>query len=190
MAAHNGALKKEWITAEDLSLTEVKDNGFWDRLDPLSRIRMSIGLAWEQWYIPQLDGVLDHPGEMCVDGIFMTHDGESLDMVLHQGRYIYIPAVHEVKATYKSINTIWHPQHGLETAGAWMWITQLKAYCKGLDTNIGYIHGLFLCGDYARPIQPQLRVWRIAFTQAEIDTRWDEIVAEVKHWKALQENND
>ncbi len=164
-------LKPEW--AEELSLSDVREI-----TDPVAILRISIGLAREQWYIPQLEDVVDHPGEMELDGVYMTHDGESVDVIVTFGKALPTVAVHEVKATYKSINTVApklvDPASELEDLSTqWMWITQTKGYCKGLNTLVAYLHVLFLCGDYSRPIRPQLLCWRIEYTQAEIDSNWD-----------------
>lgn len=198
MAIETGILKPEWI--EELSLVDASQQDWWDALDPVSRLRISIGIAWEQWYIPKLRGVIDHPGEMYLDGVYMTHDGESLDVIITiRNTEMHILAVHEVKATYKSIKTV-APRHvtgseldpaDLETQ--WMWVEQVKGYCKGLGTNVAYLHVLFLCSDYKFPIVPSLgplksehTCWRIEFDQAEIDQSWEEKVEYVKYRKAME----
>lgn len=177
IALETGVLDAKW--AEDNSLTDVREI-----TDPAAVLRISIGLAWEEWYIPQIlswmFGVVDHPGEMQVDGIFMTHDGEAIEVVLTIRGRQHVLALHEIKATYKSLNTVAprlvHPEDhtlpgDLETQ--WMWITQCKSYCKALDTLVAYLHVLFLCGDYTMPITPMLLCWRIEFTEEERDREWD-----------------
>lgn len=184
IAVENGVLKKEWV--EDLSLVEAGGDAaetWWNNLDDASRLRMSIGLAWEEWYVTQLGNVVFHPGEMQVDGIYMTHDGESLDTIMTpKGPNLHL-CLHEVKATYKSTKTVGN----LETQ--WLWLAQTKGYCKGLNTNIAYLHTLFLCGDYKYPITPQLKVWQIIYTDAEIEDNWDLCVSYMRHQQA-QENED
>lgn len=165
--------------AEDLSLTDVREI-----TDPVAVLRICIGLAWEEWYLPQLDGVIDHPGEMQLEGIFMTHDGESVDTILTEKGPRYTSAVHEIKATYKSLRTV------ADLESQWMWLTQVRAYCKALNTRVAYLHVLFLCGDYQFPITPQLRCWRIEFTQEEIDENWALITDYLKHRQALEGQTD
>lgn len=183
IAVENGALKKEWV--EDLSLVEVgsRQQEWWDGLDSASQLRMSIGLAWEEWYVNQLGNVVFHPGEMHVDGIYMTHDGESLDTIVSpSGPNLHL-CCHEVKATYKSTKTVGNLD------GQWLWLAQTKGYCKGLCTHVAYVHVLFLCGDYKYPITPQLKVWQIIYTPAEIDDNWDLIVGYLHHYQQ-QERED
>lgn len=165
IATEAGILKAEW--AEELSLVDVREI-----TDPVALLRINIGLAWESHYIPMLEGVLDHPGEMQVDGIYMTHDGESVDLLLTEKAFDYKKlevrrVVHEVKATYKSTKTVG------DLSSQFMWLAQMKGYCKGLNTRFARMHVLFLCGNYKFPISPQLKVWDVEFTQEEIESNWE-----------------
>lgn len=178
IAIETGVLDAKWT--EDLSLVDASQEDWWDSLDSAARLRISIGLAWEEWYLRNLPGVVDHPGEMHVDGIYMTHDGESLDVLLTPRSKSYSLVLHEVKATYKSTKTV-----GL-LESQWMWLAQTKAYCKGLRCLTAYLHVLFLCGNYKFPITPVLKVFRIDYTQEEIDDNWELMVDYVAHRKALE----
>jgi hypothetical protein len=173
MAVEHGFLDKQW--AEDLKLIEVEGDGakWWANLAEDSRIRMSIGLAWEQWYLPQVPGVTHQPGEMSVEGIYMTHDGESLDVVMRERKARHTVALHECKVTTKSITTV--GDINFFNAKNWMWLTQVACYCKGLDTLLAYLHILYLYGDYKKPYRPQLHIWRIEFTQKDIDQTWAKV---------------
>lgn len=170
MAADYGFLDKKWV--EDLKLVEVAGDSdqWWANLDDESRIRMSIGLAWEHWYLPQVPGVTHQPGEMQVEGIYMTHDGESLDVVMRQRRNHHIIACHEVKTTSKSINTV--GDINLFNAKNWLWLTQTACYCYGLQTTVAYLHILYLYGDYSRPFRPQLHIWRLEWEPRELTAIW------------------
>lgn len=172
IAGETGILKKEYC--EDLSLVEVGPDGWWESLDTFSQLRISLGLAWEEWYakvLAEVLGVIFHPGEMCLDGIYMTPDGESLDMVLS----LYGLVMHEIKLTYKSTNTVG------DLLSQWMWLTQCKCYCKAKHTNVAYVHVFFVCGDYSYPIRPVLKCWRVTFTDAELDEAWELITGFVDH---------
>lgn len=163
IATETGLLKSEW--AEELSLVDVREI-----TDPVAILRINIGLAWEEHYIPMLKDVVDHPGEMEVDAIYMTHDGESVSVIVTEQKSKYVLLIHEVKATYKSIKTVG------DLSNQWMWLAQMKAYCKGRNTRYARMHTLFICGDYKFPIIPVLKVWDLEFTQAEIDENWELLV--------------
>lgn len=178
IAIENGVLKAE--QAEGFSLVELSNDAWWNGLKQADQLRICIGLAWEQFYIPYIGDVTDHPGEMQIDGIYLTHDGESIDTILTAKGEQPCKALHEVKGTYKSVKTVG------DLATQWMWLSQMKGYCHALNTRLAYMHTLFLCGDYKYPITPQLKVWRIEFTQAEIDDNWELMVGYVEHQRNLQ----
>lgn len=159
IATEAGILKPEW--AEELSLVDVRTI-----TDPLAILRISIGLAWEQYYIPLLPDVVDHPDEMFYDGVYMSKDGESVSVIItSQGQRVQL-LVHEVKATYKSLRRMG------DLSEQWMWLAQLKGYCLASGTRFARLHVLFLCGDYTYPMRPRLEIWDIEFTQEELDNNW------------------
>lgn len=162
IATESGILKPEW--AEELSLVDARTI-----TDPVAVTRICMGLAWEEWYIEsQLPEVLDHPGEMLLDGVYMTPDGEELTTLIVDGRRQHVLKLHEVKLTYKSRRTV-------EASGLmnqWMWLAQTKGYCKVAVTRFVDLHVLFVCGDYSYPIRPIPYCYEIEFTQDEIDENW------------------
>ena len=153
-------------------LKEQEEFNLYDKseiTDELAILRMSIGLAWEAHYINNVlyhEGVVKHPGEMQLSDIGMNPDGESVETV--KGKTVLV--IHEVKATYKSTRTVG------DVTNQWMYLTQLKCYCKAAKTRWGKLHVLFLCGDYSYPIRPVARAWVIEFTQKELDSNWDLMV--------------
>jgi hypothetical protein len=167
--------------AEELSLMDVRYV-----LDPVALLRIMIGLAWEDWYLKNvlvLDGIEKHPGEFKLDGIYMTPDGlseegvESASTILTQrapkrGRMLV--RVHELKATYKSTNTVGETVEELRKQ--WMWMAQIMGYCLAAATNLASLHVLFLCGNYKMPIRPVLRVYDLEFTEQELEENWAMIV--------------
>lgn len=176
LALTHGILDAKW--ADDMSLVEVSGNGerWWNSLPIEAQLRMSMGMAWEDWYMRQLPHVIPHSGEMQVDGIYMTLDGESLDTILTPLGERLVPAIHEIKLTYKSTKTV--GELGTRIKGVspnWMVETQTKGYCKGKNARLCYVHMLFVNGDYSYPLKPELRVWQIEYEQAEIDETWDRI---------------
>ena len=167
IATEAGILKPEW--ADELSLVDVRSI-----TDPESILRISLGLAIEQYYIPEIlsaYGVVDHPGELLYDGVYMSPDGEEVQTVIITQEVRL--RVHEVKATYKSIRTVG------DLSGQWMWLAQMKSYCIAAGTRFAVLHIFFLCGDYSYPIRPIREVWEIEFTQKELDDNW-ELLSEYK----------
>jgi hypothetical protein len=127
--------------------------------------------------------MVHQPGEMCVEGIYMTQDGESLDVVVSEQKERIVLAVHEVKLTYKSINTV-NP-----IDKEWLWLMQMKGYCRAKQTLRAYLHVLFVCGDYSHPIRPIKRIWRFEFSQQEIDEAWS-LVTNYRDHRLKQEAED
>lgn len=176
MAIDYGILDRKWVP-DDFDLRDITEDGldspeWWDSLDEDSKIRMAIGMAWEQWYFPRVPHVTHQPGELYLNGIYLTLDGESRDIILTQRsrQNLGIVAVHEVKTTSKSINTT--GDLAVPNPKNWMWLTQCKAYCKARGTNVLYLHILYIFGDYSYPMRPKLHVWRLEFDQQEIDDAW------------------
>lgn len=196
IAAETGILDAKWV--DELSLVEIEGSGerWWNALDEVSKLRMSLGLAWEQWYFPQLTnavGIIHQPGEMCVESIYMTHDGESLDFVMTSRGPRNQIVLHECKLTYKSTNTVGDmsiPMKKGKISPNWMWETQTKCYCKGLSekyrspVTIAYLHVLHICGDYSYPMSPLRHIWRIEYDQAEVDETWELIVEHLRDARA------
>ncbi len=160
LAAEVGFLDKKWC--EDLSLVDTREI-----TDPTTILRIRIGLAWEQHLIPTLEGVVDHPGELKLEGVYMSPDGESVDRVFSGSRGIEL-IIHEVKATYKSSRR--------DVREQWMWLTQIKAYCKAAGTRFARLYILYICGDYKAPISPQHHIYEIEFSQEELETSWATLV--------------
>lgn len=179
---------------DGLSLEEVSGQSeeWWNGLDMASQVRIAVGLAWDAWYLPNLGmEVVPHPGEMNVDGIFMTPDGESLDIIRVGNDLNHELAIHEVKATYKSTKTVGN------MSSQWMWLAQMKGYCKGAGCRVGYMHPLHLCGDYKFPITPQIgptkgkhTCFRIEFTADEIDENWELHMDYVRHRLAMEQDEE
>lgn len=177
IAQETGHLKPEWCESlNELSIVEVSSSTKF--LDQDIALRVAIGLAWEDWYIStQLvpEGIMDHPGEYCVDGIYMSPDAEELSTIIVDKRPQHIIRVHEIKATGKSVNTVGETAEELK-ASCFMWLCQIMAYCKGAGTRFADLHVLFRYGDYVRPFMlPQKKRFRMEFTQEEIDGNWEMI---------------
>ena len=174
-----GLLRKD--EEEEVGLTDVR------RItDPVAIARMCLGLAWESFYIPtQLPDVLDHPEEFQFDGVYMSMDGESISVIITQSPNPLKPKIdlliHEVKCTYKSINTVGEFSTQKELTKNWLWLAQLKNYCKAKRTRYAKLHVMFVCGDYKRPIIPIPKNFNFEFTQQELDDNWSFITDYAAH---------
>jgi hypothetical protein len=123
-------------------------------------------MAWERYYLPFLGDVVHQPGELQIDGTYMTCDGESLSVILSQETEKWHLVIHEVKLTWKSARTV------ADIAKQLMWMWQIKSYCKAKGTRFAQLHVYFVCGDYTYPMRPVLKKWLLEFTQEELDNNW------------------
>ena len=117
-------------------------------------------------------GDLIDPGELKVDGIWMSPDG------LHLGD----AALEEWKLTYKSSRRL--EQHGLDGAfPRWFW--QMKSYCHALGTRRANLRVFFVNGDYrwlkGGEESDKDMAWRIEFTEREIQDNWRMITRTAKN---------
>jgi len=194
----SGILKPEWD--DDHSLIERDSQVWWGNLLPGVQAKIAMGLAWEQWYIPtQLPEIVDHPGEYCTDGIYMTPDGEELTRVILDR---WGNKIHEIKFTFKSIKTVCGPEWQKWTqetfdserdgvgplSSQWMWMAQCKGYCYSAQTNYCDLHVCFAMADYRYRLEVP-PVWRysLTFTDNELADNWDLMTAYRDHKQAMSE---
>lgn len=154
-----------------------------NRFDLQAKTRICLGLAWEDWLSKRIPELQYHFGEVVQDGIIMSPDGFSFmpDAVgAETGR------VHEFKLTWKSQNRskAWIKE--------WMWLAQMKSYCKAMGVTESWLHVYWINGDYGGGMGglgtgPCYEVYRFEFTQAEIDLNW-KLILNNAH-KAEAENN-
>lgn len=187
MAVDYGILDRKWVPddfdLQDISEGEGDEAEWWAGLDEDSQVRMAIGMAWEGWYLPRIPSISHQPGELSLNGIYLTVDGESRDLLLSERdrQAGHVVAVHEVKTTSKSINTTGNL--AIPNPKNWLWLTQTKAYAKAMQTRLLYLHILYLYGDYSYPMRPKLHLWRIEFTQQELDEAWQLILDSLRRYR-------
>jgi len=137
-----------------------------------------LGFTWERALkLSQLktayeNGDLIDPGEIKVDGIWMSPDG------LHLGD----EALEEWKLTYKSSSRV--DRDGIDGAfPRWFW--QMKSYCHALGTRKATLRTFFVNGDYrwlkGGPESEKDMTWRIEFTKREIEDNWNMITRTAKN---------
>jgi len=152
------------------------------RLYPAAIYRIAAGLAWEQFYGPQIPEINFHGiGELSKGGIIGTPDGLKIKPVTGA---LVIP---EIKFTFKSSRDDREdPQERIRKE--YPWTAQIASYCalatigpievdnQNLVTD-GELHVFWANGNY-KGSGPQLRVYDIEFSREEIVANW--IVIEAK----------
>lgn len=170
IAIEGNLLQQKYL--EELELVDM-DSDIID--EPSTLIKISMGLAWESYYLGYLEtnyGIAGHASELHLDDIYLSPDGEELSVIAEPRRMLR-HYIHEVKCTYKSTRTVSMFDTSLSLKKNWMWLAQIKAYCKAAKTLFCKLHVLFVCGDYKFPITPQLKIFTIKFTQDELDENWE-----------------
>jgi hypothetical protein len=142
------------------SLSSFGGGGTGDILEEDLPIIMALGCAWEDWLSRQYREMIYHPGEWCVDGIYMSPDGWT-----PYGGGIYVD---EIKFTYKSMNTPFEFMH--------LYHLQGKSYCRALETNFIRYHVLYANGNYSDLRGPRYIIYDVTYTQQELDDNWDFIL--------------
>ena len=139
----------------------------YDELSKEERKRLgtyaSVGWAWEDAIRNALvtsgfhalpDDRYQPVGQLCLDGIYGTPDGfDTVDC-----------CVEEFKATWRSSNRPLDPDF-------WHWLVQIKAYCKMLTVTWAKLRVFYVNGNY-RESGPQVKQFRLEWTQLEIDDNW------------------
>ena len=135
------------------------DGPGWDR-----DTTMEVGFLWEDVLDAAFkDRMAIRPGEVELDGVVGSPDGigEDPEGVEHA-------VLEELKCTWRSSRR--------SPTEDWSWMVQIKSYCKMIGTTVTIMRVLYLMGDY-KGSGPQYKVFRIEFTQDELDQNWAMIVA-------------
>ncbi len=131
----------------------------------VQRLRMAMGLAWEEYYGQFYPTVLFHPGEVVMDDIAGSPDGVEPDAAGG-------PILHEFKVTWKSRRRILEALDDHNGGKCnWMWLTQCKAYCHMLGYSKVRLHVYTVNGDY-KPPAPALDVIAMEVSRAELAANW------------------
>lgn len=148
----------------DIEQTLFPNKTTGDRNNPLWA---ECGFLWERRLSETLGERLGaRPGEVVLDNIVCSPDGYNPTSKI----------LYEYKCTWKSSKT--HPSE------RWVWMTQVKAYCKVLSTRTVEMHILYLNGDYRERFGPQYKVFLFCFSDREINENWSMLVnhAKSKGW--------
>lgn len=140
---------------------------------PGSLNRICIGLAWEEWlakHVTVQEGGVDitfHPGEFELDGIAGSPDAIEVSVVELDALDTSDPVSEDI-VVVSEFKFTWKTERRFDD---WMWMCQIKAYCKLVGTRFAKLHVMFVNSDYKPPI-PSYRVWALEFTQLEIEENW------------------
>jgi hypothetical protein len=143
-------------------------------LSPLERARLGnyrmLGFAWERvlgYAMAEcfIGGSIIRPQPLLVDGISLSPDLFDVERC----------ELGEMKCTWRSMRRAESDLEG--NFRAWFW--QMKAYCKALGCTAAVLRVFFVNGDYAQS-GPKPRMWRIEWTQEEIDDNWRMLVAHAR----------
>lgn len=135
----------------------------------------TMGFVWEQVierilaYNMVEKGLLIRPGELKLDGIYLTPDGISVvDWTLE-----------EWKCTWKSM------RHGIDSDKFWRYWAQAKAYCKAIKSTRVRLRVFYVNGSYSwndkKESGPRIHTYEAQFTQREIDENWSMITQHAKN---------
>lgn len=152
--------------------------------------RIAAGLAFEDWIVKQIPGLKYHPGERCVDGIYMTPDAkESINVAYvcsscgtsmdeRQREYDLdcrcggswsskgTPVIHEFKLTWRSA--------AKPPPVYWDW--QSASYCRAEGATRAVLHAYHVNGDYKTGRRPMYIKHTRDWEPGEMDGIWRMIV--------------
>jgi len=157
-----------------------------ERFDLQTRTRICLGLAFEEWLSKRIPGLDYHFGEVVQDGIIMSPDGFSF---MPDAAGVEAGRVHEFKLTWKSQN------RSRNWIKEWMWLAQMKSYCRALSVLECWLHVYWINGDYSTPgamglgTGPCYEVYRFEFTEREVELNWKLILDNAHKAKAERHGN-
>lgn len=181
---HNLDLNKPtvgYVRSPGLHMSDIY-NALYKKLEPArfdkeggpDESKMALGTAFEELLeIALAERILgERPGEFAaMPDATVVPVGTPGSIVFSPDHFIFngVFRLGEFKATWMSIRA------GIEDKRFDKWRTQMKAYCKPLDTRHARLYTLFVNGDYSwKPPygSTHLRAWDIEFSQKELDANW------------------
>lgn len=127
-------------------------------------LAMQIGLAWEDWYGPKIEGAIYHPGSLLHDDVWFSPDALDLENRI----------LHEIKTTSR------RPRNPSESPFRNLyWNLQVQGYlwCLGEGEWMrARIHVLYV----GQPPAPELEVWEAEFEPFELCRTWKNILEPMK----------
>jgi hypothetical protein len=135
-------------------------------------LRWALGLAWEEFCVSLYPGAVWQPGEVEVEGVYMTCDALNCIPLRVAPPDFNQPqlVVEEFKFTWKKRQTT------AEFLDDWMWMQQGRGYCMGYQTNFVRYHVCYVNGDY-RGMSPLYVRHLVEFHPEEIRKTWTMVMA-------------
>ena len=135
-------------------------------VDAPDLLQFEKGYVWERVLSRAFgDGLAERVGEIECDGIACSPDGVSVD---GDGNLV----VEEYKCTAMSSNKT--PED------IWRWKMQAAGYCHAVGATVAIFRVFNIQGDY-KNFMPTYNVWRLEFTEAEVEDTWQSITAHARH---------
>jgi hypothetical protein len=152
------------LTQSDLEL--YRGVGFlWEHILEDTLNRMGLDQPSED------DGHIIRPGEMKLDGIYLTPDAV---LVPYYDRPI---SLEEWKCTWTSSRKPIEDKHS--------WWIQIQAYLHALGITTAHLRVLYINGNWSPPI-PETKQYRAEFTAAELADNWYMITQTAKRHGLIQ----
>lgn len=148
-------------------------------IDDEARRRMEIGILFENVLEQGLQEkyTTERVGEIYSDPILKTDGSGYVRIAMSpDGVNPTLLCGEEYKATFKSCRDGLLDADGQPHLKFLAWFLQMKGYAKWLGLYDWLLRVLFIAGDYARPILPQFRTYRVSFTEDEVETNWDMLI--------------
>lgn len=135
------------------------------RVDVPDLLQFEKGYVWERVLSRAFgDGLAERVEEIECDGVACSPDGV---MVEDDGTLV----VEEYKCTTMSSNK--------SPEDIWRWRMQAMGYCHVVGATVAIFRVFNIQGDYSH-FGPTYNVWRLEFTEAEVEDTWQSIVAHAK----------
>lgn len=133
-------------------------------------LKMAMGLAWEahlEKCFLRAGLSIERPDEcMTEEGIAFSPDLIIFNGHIRQG---------EIKLSYMS------EADSLDDPKFAKWLTQAKAYCHHLGTNLTTFYVLFVNGNYRDRRDPSFRAYEIEWTAQELKDNWQMLLNHGRH---------
>jgi hypothetical protein len=140
--------------------------------DERLRLAMQIGLAWEDWYGPRIEGAIYHPGSLLYEDVWYSPDALDMDRLI----------LHEIKTTSRT-------PRGQDPFQTLRWNLQVQGYlwCLGQgEWTRAQIHVLYL----GQPPAPVLEVWEREYGVEELKRTWYQVLEPMKEFVEAETNGE